>query len=169
MRYFSETQRFNQWWLKFIMLSTHMVIIGVLFISYPTIEPHESDRFILVAAGTVIFMILLTMFVFSIKLITKIDEQGIHYQFYPMHHKDRIIRWEDMENCFVREYRPISEYGGWGYKVGLQKKSGALNIRGNSGIQVQMKSGRRLLIGTQKEKEARRVLMYYKDNQRLYA
>ena len=169
MRFFSETQRFNQWWLKLIMLSALMVIGGSLFLSYPTIEPEETDMFIIATTGTMIIMITITMLLFSIKLRTKIDEQGIHYQFQPIQRSDRIIPWNDIEKCYVRKYNPISEYGGWGYKVSFIRKTGAFNIRGNIGIQILFKNGKKLLIGTQKEKEAKQVLAYYTDTARSFA
>ncbi len=45
-------------------------------------------------------------------------------------------------------YSPIAEYGGWGIK-GMPGNS-ALNARGNQGVRLTLRSGKRLLIGSQK-------------------
>lgn len=161
MRYFSETQRFNQWWLKLLMISVLLVAGGSIFLAYPETAADELHVFTLVSTGALIVVLLVLWLVFSSKLITKVDEQGIHYQFYPFHRSDKIIPWKDMQSCNVRTYRPISEYGGWGYKVGISKKSGAFNVRGTIGIQIHFKSGKKLLLGTQKETAAKQVIAYY--------
>ncbi|MGK0329715.1 MAG: hypothetical protein ACJAXF_003214, partial [Polaribacter sp.] len=64
-----------------------------------------------------------------------------------------------------RTYLPISEFGGWGLRGGFffnKGKEKAVNISGNIGIQLILKSGKKLLIGTQKESEAKSVLETYK-------
>lgn len=43
------------------------------------------------------------------------------------------------------------EYGGWGVRFGKGGK--AFNVSGNRGLKLYLKSGRSLLIGTQKDKE----------------
>ena len=168
MRYFSETQKFNQWWLKLLMISVLLLTGGSLFLAYPKVATDELHVFTLVGTGSLVLVLLVLWLVFSVKLFTKVDEQGIHYQFYPFHRKDRIIPWSDISHCFVRTYKPISEYGGWGYKVGLSRKSGAFNVQGNVGIQIVFKNGKKLLLGTQKETAAKQVLDYYSEAIKVY-
>ena len=48
------------------------------------------------------------------------------------------------------------DYGGWGIKYGL--KGLAYNISGNFGIQLELKSGSKILIGTQKPDEVKKLL-----------
>jgi hypothetical protein len=62
----------------------------------------------------------------------------------------------------VRKYNPLTEYGGWGYRTGFGKKSGAMNVKGNIGIQIELSNGKKLLLGTQKKTEANKVLETYK-------
>lgn len=63
-----------------------------------------------------------------------------------------------MEKCYVRTYSPIREYGGWGFRQALGEKGKAYNVKGNKGIQIQLKTGKNILIGTQKEKDAQQVI-----------
>lgn len=60
----------------------------------------------------------------------------------------------------MRTYSPIKEYGGWGYRITL-KNGKAFNVTGNKGIQLVLKSGKKLLIGTQQESEASLVINRY--------
>jgi len=61
-------------------------------------------------------------------------------------------------------YYPISEFGGWGLRGGFffnKGKEKAVNVSGDIGIQLIFKNGKKLLIGTQKKEEAKRVLETY--------
>lgn len=91
---------------------------------------------------------------------TEIREDGIYYQFFPFQLKMKKIAFDDIEKIYLRKYKPIMEYGGWGYKFGLFGKGWAINIAGNKGIQIEFKDSkkRKFLIGTQKSEEVEAVL-----------
>ena len=61
-----------------------------------------------------------------------------------------------MDQVHVRTYSPVIEYGGWGMRYG--RNGTAFNVRGNVGIQIVKKDGKRILIGTQLEKDAMKAL-----------
>ena len=87
------------------------------------------------------------VFFYFMELRTEFDEEGIGYQFYPFHGSMRQISWDEIDEVWVRTYRPIREYGGWGIRYGF--KGIAYNVRGNHGVQIILKDGSRILIGTQ--------------------
>ena len=97
---------------------------------------------------------------YSMKMVTTIDEIGIHYQFFPFHITKKTIRWGDMVKCYVRKYNPISEYGGWGLR-GSFGTNKAYNVKGNMGIPTVLQTTEKVLIGTQKAKEAKDTINYY--------
>ena len=160
MKVFKETQRFTQIWL-IVLLLIFTIIPVIISIKKYTINEISFTNLI----STILILVLSIGFVFLIKLTTRIDEVGIHYQFFPIHFSLKTIRWNEVEKAFVRTYSPISEFGGWGLKGGsLWNKSNgkAINVSGDIGIQLVLKNGKKLLIGTQKENEAKRVLETYK-------
>lgn len=61
------------------------------------------------------------------------------------------IPLKNVVRAFPRTYRPISEYGGWGIRFGRSGR--AFNMSGNRGVQLVLKSGRRVLIGSQRPEE----------------
>lgn len=160
MRVFNEVQRFNQWWLQLI----NITLLGfLLFCIYNWYIAKESTGNVmatdtlgqLVVMGSIIPVLIL----FSVmKLKTSIDEIGVHYRFVPFQSSSKIIRWNEMEKCYVRTYSAIKEYGGWGYRTSFSKKSKAYTVKGNKGIQIEFKTGKKLLIGTQKENDASQVI-----------
>ncbi len=63
----------------------------------------------------------------------------------------RRIRLADITAAEAVTYSPLVEYGGWGIK-GLPGNS-AINARGNRGVRLTLRDGRRILIGSQRPDE----------------
>ena len=57
------------------------------------------------------------------------------------------IPLKNVVSAYPRTYHPIREYGGWGIRQGFQGR--AFNMRGDQGVQLVLRSGQRVLIGTQ--------------------
>ena len=161
MKVFVEEQGFKRWII--ISIITLPLIAGIVPLFIEDIESLGLNQEGVIGL-TFIFSIvaLVLLLILSIRLKTKIDEQGIHYQFFPIHLSQKFISWDDLKSCEVIKYNSLIRYGGYGYRFSFFKNKGtAINIGGNHGIQLVMKSGKRLLIGTQKEQEAKVVLKTY--------
>lgn len=97
------------------------------------------------------------------KLIISIDSQRLYYKFAPFVSSEKTISQEDVKELRIREYKPILEYGGWGYRISI-KNGKALNVSGNMGLQIVFKNGKRLLIGTQKPDLLRQAIRRLEEN-----
>ncbi len=81
MKIFTEQQRFNQWWLY--------TIIGIVFIAMTVPIFLNSEGLFNDKAGKIgvvisfLSIILVVILLRIITLYTRIDEKGIHYQFFP--------------------------------------------------------------------------------------
>lgn len=167
MKIFKESQRFNQWWLIALIVFVFLKIGYDLLIVYREEPKFNTDASSSLIISSII-LILVTILIFSLKLKTRIDENGIAYQFSPFHIKAKNVSWESLNKCVVRKYSPIVEYGGWGFRgivrlkmFGVGENGRAYNIRGNIGIQMELKDGRKILIGTQKTEQAKQVIKNY--------
>ncbi|WNJ19994.1 hypothetical protein [Pontibacter sp. G13] len=104
---------------------------------------------------------LVALFLSVISLRTEISKEGIAVQFFPFHLlKVKEYSWEDIELAEVIEYKPIAEYGGWGYRVGSNGL--AYSVSGNKGLQLSFKNGRKLLIGTRNPVELAEAIEHLK-------
>lgn len=162
MKVFKEEQCFTQTWLIILLLISVLVPIGIIINEYQKEKSNMSTSEMILIISLMIICILP---VFLFKLKTKIDEIGIHYQFFPFHFSLKTINWKQIKTAKVRTYDPIGEYGGWGLKGGFfwsKKRGKAINISGDIGIQLELTNGKKLLIGTQKKKDASSVLETYK-------
>ncbi|MRI00386.1 hypothetical protein GH721_07520 [Kriegella sp. EG-1] len=158
MRVFNETQRFNQWWLWLLLLAILGLVIYQSYHHFSNFEESVKNSVgLIIGIFTIVPVILLFV---SMRLITAIDEVGIHYQFIPFQFSKKTIRWSEIIECYIRKYKPISEYGGWGFR-GTFSKNKAYNVRGNKGIQIELKTKEKILIGTQNEKEVEQVIHRY--------
>lgn len=153
MYQFKETQRFRQWWLWVLMVISVLPIPGMWFVQYQSGEKLEVWEVIMVSIVPLLILLLFA----AMKLITRIDNTGIHYKFFPFHFKERTVTWDEIESAQIRRYNPIGEYGGWGLKYGF-KHGKAINVSGNMGLQLVLKDGKKVLIGTQKAEEVEMVL-----------
>lgn len=156
--YYKEIQRFNPLWIWIPNLIMVAVLIVVFFLEYRPmhtgIETRQEYWFfltLLVPAG-------ITVLMYYTRMETEIRRAGIYYRLIPFMFRFRFIRWEEMNRCYVRTYQPIKEYGGWGWRTSWGRRNIAINIKGNIGIQMELKNGRKILLGTSKGKEVESVL-----------
>ncbi|WP_334058540.1 hypothetical protein [Polaribacter sp. P097] len=161
MKVFKEEQRFTQTWL--IVLMGFSLVVPLVLITREFLK--ENSEFTVGGfLGVVGVLIASIVPIFFFKLITRIDEVGIHYRFFPFHFKTKRITWQEIEKVYVRIYDPIGDYGGWGLKGGFlwnKSKGIAINVSGDIGIQLELKTGKKILIGTQKKQEATSVIETY--------
>lgn len=152
--YFRETQRFNQWWIR-VILAVPFVILSWGFVQQvilgkPWGDNPGPDWMLWVTLP--LFGIGLPAFLLSIRLTTEIRDGEIAVQLFPFQWTPQEIPASEIAEIGIRQYRPIREFGGWGLRFGPGGK--ALNIRGDMGIQLVLRTGHRLLIGTQRAEEA---------------
>lgn len=94
--------------------------------------------------------------IFILNLETRINSKGISAGFEPLPFFRRNYNWDEIQECYVRTYAPVSEYGGWGIRGFGRAK--AYNVSGNKGIHIITKNNERFLIGTEKPDLARRAI-----------
>lgn len=150
---FTENQRFGIWSILLVL-----VLFPFLFRIYSQIregEPLLTSDNIPMFLGLLITVAILLFFLNS-QLHTRIDNRGIEVRFAPVHRQWTRYEWHTLKAVYVRDYSPLGEFGGWGFRGTGSNK--ALNVSGSQGIQLVFMDGRKLLIGTQKAAEVERVL-----------
>lgn len=165
MKVFIEEQRFTQSWI--IMLLVISSIFPIALVAKEIIESKGEDMNAIITMVIVLVTLTLSFWlVLSLKLKTRIDENGIYYRFIPFHFSDRFIAWNEIKEVYVRKYDAFSEYGGWGMrtlKLWNKEKGIAYNVSGDKGIQLILRNEKKILIGTRKKHLVDRVLATYKD------
>ena len=156
---YTEVQKFRQPWL--IVLLFIFTVLAVWGIIQQLIfgRPFGNDPVPDWVLALISFMLLVALAAFFfMRLETRVDEQGILLRFVPFHFTPKKLSWENIQKIYVRRYRPIGEYGGWGIRRKLFSRSIAYNVSGKYGIQIEMKNGRKILIGTQNPDDVNQAL-----------
>lgn len=135
---YSETQKMDTIWPLALMALT---LVFNWFIYFR--QGHEDLDFLYASTGTVGLVCLLFL---VLRLKLEIDGKSIQYRFYPFHFSWQTINWSDVASAEVRKYKPLSEFGGWGLRVGFKGK--AYTVSGNKGLQLHLKNGKKVLFGT---------------------
>lgn len=148
---FYEIQRFRQWWLWLIIL----FVLG--FSAYNSYENAEYfSRTELIISSAIPAMIFFLFFI--TKLETKIDHLGVRVRLFPFHLQFKYFPWKNIQKAYVRKYSPLMDYGGWGLRLGFFGRGKAYSVSGDLGLQLVFKDGKKLLIGTEKAVEIKKIL-----------
>jgi len=151
---FKEEQQFRQWWNLLLVLAS--VVSGIGFSIYALYQQLILGKQVgnepapnAVMAILIVFLLIFLWFYLRLKLEVWIDNQGIHYRFFPLIFKERIISFAEIKKYEIRKYSPLLDYGGWGIKKSI-RWGRAYNVSGNAGLQLYLNNGKKVLFGTQK-------------------
>ena len=160
---FHEVQRFTQRWLWIGLIALMLVMAGVfgygfiqqLVFGIPWGDRPVSDGALLLTGSAILLFSGALIYIFcTLRLITEVRDTALHVRFYPF--RTKVIDFNNITSCSARRYKPLSEYGGWGIKYG--RSGWAYNILGEWGVQLVLKDGKRILIGSQRADELERAI-----------
>lgn len=150
---FKEEQKFNQRWLWLILILMGVLpLIGIykqLILGEKLGDNPMSDISLLIFS---IIMFSLVGLFLIMKLKTSIDKNGINMHFFPFIKKS--VDWQQIKNVKVVNYGFV---GGWGIRL-WTKYGTVYNVKGDKGLEIVLKSGKKFLIGTQKETELSTII-----------
>lgn len=151
--YFQEKQRFKQIWIWLLLIGINaqfvFAIIYQIFLGHPFGNNPMSNMGI---AISFIISITLSVLFYFLHLETRIDSKGISVRFFPFHKQFIVYSRKNIKNAYVRTYKPLREFGGWGLR------GGAYNVSGNKGLQIEFTDGNKFLIGTNKPEEIQEAI-----------
>ncbi|UBZ11110.1 hypothetical protein LDL79_03075 [Leeuwenhoekiella palythoae] len=159
MKTFKEIQRFDQWWLRLLLVVILAIAVSPLVLDWDNLKFSKFE----IASVILSILVILGLFLgfwYIFKLETTIDEKGITYRFVPFHIKSRFKAWSEIKSAKIRKYNPIREYGGWGYRISFTKRK-ALTTKGRKGLQLVFNDGNELLLGTQYPEKIDALLTHY--------
>jgi hypothetical protein len=158
---YSETQRFRNPIIFIILIALLGLgiwgIIQQIFMGTPFGTKPAPDALLIIFA---MIPILFLLFFIFMKQKTLIGTEGIEIVISPF--GNRRIAWKSIEKAYIRTYKPLLEYGGWGIRYGFGKTGMAYSVGGgDKGLQLELKNGQKILIGTN---NAEAMEKFIKDN-----
>ncbi len=155
---FTESQIFASDWKIWVVILFVVLVVGrklVLVAKGPGSVGWGYKAAAIIGVALPVCLVLSFM---AMRLTTIVDSQGISFGFSWIGKTNNRILWHDVEKAFVRQYKPIDEYGGWGWRDGERPGEGAYNVKGDMGLQLVYKGHKRLLIGTQQSQRLTTVI-----------
>lgn len=149
---FSESQRFRQWWLHLIVLFPMVVAWSAFWQQIVRGEPFGRDP----ASDGVIWLIflgagvLLPLAFLSVRMRTEVRPGEVLVRFPPF--RARRVDLDEVLDVRVVDYRPLAQYGGWGYRRTLSGDV-AFILTGRQGVRLGLPEGRHLLVGSRRPDE----------------
>lgn len=144
---FEECQKFDQWWLWSIIIIINIVSLWGLFQAVSLTEFLKNPSAHSEVWYTVLLLLGPLVLIYIIRLETKINAHEVAILFFPFINKK--ILWSDIEHAEVIQYGFV---GGWGIRIGT-KYGTVYNTKGNIGLAIQLKNGKKYLIGTQQREQ----------------
>ncbi|NQZ75730.1 MAG: hypothetical protein HRT61_06400 [Ekhidna sp.] len=157
---FKERQSFVGTWMWYLVIGICLLSLGATTFSFLIGRGTEAVIGLIIVTlvtGTI------TSLLYRSKLEVQIDSNNVYYRFVPFVNSEHSISKEDVKEIYVRNYKPIWEYGGWGYRV-RPGKGKALIVSGKEGLQIIFQNGKKLLLGTQKSESLKYAVQKLKEN-----
>lgn len=144
-----EQQRFTQRFIWVLLIFVLVMTAVAKYYTYCLKEPFgnalPTDELLRVSDYALAAVLLIFM---SARLITEVDEKELRFKYLPFIPWWKRYPWNEMESFEVVDYDPLDEFLGWGIRYNF--KTWCYNVKGNKGLRIKMKSGKQVLIGTQK-------------------
>lgn len=167
-RYFEEIQLFRQnLWLWYIFAAFSMLLmIPLLYGMYQQLvlgdpwgdKPLSDNGLAMLFLFSLAGWLLVMWILYSVRLEVYIDNEGLHYSFFPHSAAWKVITKNQIVSYEVRHSRNLFEMGGIGYHRNRFRKTRSMTIRGSKHIRLILPGNSKLLIGTQKPEEFDRAL-----------
>ncbi|MCL4467921.1 MAG: DUF6141 family protein [Deltaproteobacteria bacterium] len=157
---FQESQKFSHTFVWMGVIIVFLVFAGLTgydLAIHLAMRPPFAGKTIPHSALMImgIAQILTILFIFGIlytaQLMTEVRTDGLYIRFKPFHASYRRFGFESLKTYTACTYRPIMDYGGYGIHRGW--KGWAYNVSGNSGVQIDLVNGKKIMIGSQKSEE----------------
>lgn len=143
MTSFEEEQRLAPWLIQLV----YGVIFLAIGITYFTLQPGDDKMMALIAMAPA--LIIVTLLFTSLRMKTRVTGDGVHIK--TLYFVSRLIPFEEIEQSEAVQYKPLRDFGGWGLRISHKGK--AYNMRGDRGVQLHLTENRRVLIGSQRDRE----------------
>lgn len=152
---FQETQKFRQPWLWGLVLLPTIGILAIILYQLITGQPvgdKPAPTWLLLLLLVVIPMPLVVGFYIA-QLTLRVEEEGIYYGWNLFGSKQNRLPWNEIHSLMLIRYKLL------GSGVSLTRKYGTVHsVRGDVGLFLETRRGRKLTIGTNKPDELDRAL-----------
>ena len=150
---FREVQHFRQWWMWLVVLAVAAFMWVGFVLQIVLGRPYGSKPMpdAMLWVFTLLFGLGLPGFFLVLRLVTEVFADRLVVGLAPF--RRRVIPRADIAQAQAVSYRPLADFGGWGVRWAGSPRRMAYNASGNRGVQLVLRDGRRVLVGSQRSEE----------------
>ena len=149
--WFHETQRLRQWHVRIVLA---LPPAALLFMSVRQVGFHHPWGHPPMSNGGLLFLTILLLLVYvrliTVRLVTDLRHGELTVGLRGLWRKKRVPLAE-LQSATAIHYDPASEYGGYGIRPG--PRGLAYIASGNRAVQLDLRDGHKLLVGSQRAEE----------------
>lgn len=158
---FKEELRATNLWFRWIpwiliLLASFITIMQLVFDKTVGDHPLPNDKIWILW----VFVVIVSWLMWSMKLVTRITDEGVHVLFYPF--SRTMYAWDQIADMQVDKYNPLFDPNNYGIRI--FKKSKTYNVEGDSGLEIRLVDGRRIVVGTKQRERLNEVIRQIKDS-----
>lgn len=98
-----------------------------------------------------VFGIVFPLFMFSLRLETRVMNGEFGYRYFPVHLKWRTIKSREIKKTAIVDYSGLREFGGWGIR--WNRRGRAYTVAGRGGVRFTLKGKKEILFGSKRPEE----------------
>jgi hypothetical protein len=166
---FREIQRFRQPALWLFIVFSSVALVGV--VSHAVLRQlvlgkpaqHAVPDAALVVFGCLVILLILGLptLLALVRLVTEVRLDGLYFGFFPFQRSLVKIEPSQLKNFEMRVFKSVAELRTWGDKK--LDRSHILTVNGNYGVHVELTTGERWFIGSQRPDQlAQAILLAFK-------
>jgi len=152
---YREEQNFD--WRVYALLAFVEILAWVGLIAYRDRLPHFVLGIPLILFVIVGLLVLAVLVLGVLRMTTEATPTTLRVWFGWIPIYRRAIMVTAICRVEVVTYRPITDHGGWGIRLGRDGER-VLTARGNRGVKLELTDGSRLLVGSQRPEELAQAL-----------
>jgi len=149
---FREVQRVCQWWIWLVVIVlaafAWWTFLSQIVGGAPVGTTPAPDTIVWILA--ILIGIALPTFTLAVNMTTIVESDAVVVRYFPIYR--RTVNLREIRSCRARDYRPIRDFGGWGIRWGFRRGM-AYTVSGSRGVELELTSGRKLLIGSRRPEE----------------
>lgn len=155
-----ELQKFDQWWMKALLIFSSLSILGGLFTGYlqragSLPDPEAKDLlvdYLMLMIAVAIAIGVMIYFIFSHRLELDINPYRFRYRFFPWRGW-REVGPEQIQGFEIKEARFVWKYGGWGLRYNPFIGQWAYMVKGKHAMVLRFTSGNTVALSTARPQE----------------
>lgn len=149
---YHEAQYFRQvWWVMLIVLGAAVLMwwgfIQQIILGKPWGTNPAPDWMMWLL--TLLMGVGLPLLFWFMGLVVEVHNDRLQIRYVPL--SQQTIMWDDVSQVSMQIYQPIRQFGGWGIRGSGSRR--AYSVKGDQAVELSLKDGRHILIGSQKPQE----------------